>query len=158
MLTHFSTGGGLMGTENPKTRDAGSKIIVGGLFLQIIFFGTFVLAAVLFHRRVRKHMPTVSQTIPYARHLFALYSTSILIFVRSIVRVVEFLQGFDGFIYTHEVFLFVFDAVLMLTAMLIMNWIHPSEIKGLLKGGEMVIGLRIVKASEPRETTSGGDE
>lgn len=40
---------------------------------------------------------------------------------RSIVRVAEFVQGFGGEIYTHEVYLFVFDAVPMALVMLIFN-------------------------------------
>lgn len=60
--------------------------------------------------------------------MFSLYAVSILIFVRSIVRVVEFIQGFDGYIYSHEVFLYVFDATMMFVAMCIMNLVHPGEV------------------------------
>lgn len=60
--------------------------------------------------------------------MYALYAVSIAIFVRSIVRVVEFLQGYSGFIITHEAFLYVFDAVVMWGAMVTMNWIHPGQV------------------------------
>jgi hypothetical protein len=40
---------------------------------------------------------------------------------RSIVRVAEFVQGFEGEIYTHEVFLFLFDAIPMAAVMVIFN-------------------------------------
>jgi hypothetical protein len=45
---------------------------------------------------------------------------------RSIVRVVEFVQGFEGEIYTHEVFLFLFDALPMAAVMVIFNIWYPS--------------------------------
>lgn len=57
-----------------------------------------------------------------------LYLVSILIFVRSIVRVIEFIQGFDGHIFSHEVYLYIFDALIMCIAMVVMNVVHPYEI------------------------------
>lgn len=65
-----------------------------------------------------------------------MYIVSILIFVRSIVRVVEYLQGYDGYIITHEAFLYIFDGVVMFFAMIVMNWIHPSEVAACLRGGK----------------------
>jgi len=56
--------------------------------------------------------------------------------VRSIVRVVEYVQGYDGFIMSHEYFLYVFDSLVMWLAMLVMNWIHPSEVAAFLRGGK----------------------
>lgn len=53
---------------------------------------------------------------------------SILILIRSIVRVVEYLQGYDGYIMTHEVYLYIFDALVMFIAVVSMNWIHPGEV------------------------------
>jgi len=61
--------------------------------------------------------------------MHSLYIVSMLIFVRSIVRVVEYLQGFEGYILSHEVFLYLFDGVPMFLSMLTMNFIHPREVK-----------------------------
>jgi hypothetical protein len=47
---------------------------------------------------------------------------------RSIFRVVEYLQGNNGFLLRHEYFLYIFDALLMFIVMIIFNWIHPAEI------------------------------
>jgi hypothetical protein len=121
----------------------GEKIIVGGLFLQIIFFGVFVIAAAIFHVRIGKRPTSRSAAMPWRKHMFALYATSLLILIRSIFRAIEFLQGFDGYLLSHEVFIFIFDATLMLTAMIILNIIHPSEIKSLLHGGKSAHGLKL---------------
>ncbi len=143
-------GGGLMGSNDADNRATGSHLIVGGLFVQIVFFGCFIVTTVLFHIRLRRApaQSVLANRSPYFRHLIALYATSLLIFVRSIVRVIEFIQGFDGYIISHEVFVYVFDAVLMFAAMLIMNWIHPSEVKTLLTGGKMSRGLRLLDYPE----------
>jgi hypothetical protein len=56
--------------------------------------------------------------------------------VRSIFRVVEYLQGFSGYLLSHEVYLYVFDAVLMFCVMVIFNVVHPSEVVALVDGGK----------------------
>lgn len=68
--------------------------------------------------------------------MISLYLVSVLIFIRSIVRVVEYAQGNDGYIMTREVFLYIFDALVMWLAMITMNWVHPSEVAAYLRGGK----------------------
>ncbi|RDI87306.1 hypothetical protein Vi05172_g2872 [Venturia inaequalis] len=144
-------GGGLMASKKNSTRKLGTTVIEIGLGVQIAFFAVFVLAATIFHRRMRKTPTPRSLEIGWQRHMMALYSTSLLILVRSIFRLVEFSSGFDGPLLQHEVYLYVFDAALMLFVMLIMNWIHPSEIKSWLKGGKAAQGFRM---KTPNVTTA----
>jgi hypothetical protein len=150
-----AAGASLMANTNTDVRNKGSNIVVGGLFVQIIFFGGFVVTSLFFHRRALKK-PDI-QDMPYARHLFALYASSVLIFVRSIVRAAEFIQGFDGTVYTHEAYLYGFDAAPMFLCMVVFNWIHPSEINGLLKGGKAVRGLKMVSLSSVGGQTPEGN-
>ncbi|KAM7188456.1 RTA1 like domain containing protein [Naviculisporaceae sp. PSN 640] len=139
-----SGGAGLMSSKDMKTRDSGANIVVGGLFVQIVFFGGFVITSLVFHSRVKNRPTARSETVPYQRHLVALYLSSILIFSRSIVRAVGFIQGFFGYIISHEAFLYGFDCVLMLLVMVLFNWVHPSEIQSFLGGGEALRGLRVL--------------
>lgn len=53
--------------------------------------------------------------------------------VRSVFRLVEYLQGNNGFLLHHEIFLYIFDAVLIFMAMAIFNIFHPSELTHLLR-------------------------
>ena len=127
---------------NSNTTKVGQHLVVGGLFVQLIFFGGFLFVAVLFQIRIRK-APTpqsLSARIPWRKHLFALYAASVLILIRSTGRVIEFIEGNDGYILSHEWFLYLFDAVLMLAVMVVFNIIHPSEIKALLRGGKVSRG------------------
>jgi len=153
-----AAGASLMANTNPKTRDTGADIVVGGLFVQIVFFGGFVVTSLLFHRRVLKKPE--AEGLPYARHLFALYASSILMFVRSTVRAAEFIQGFGGTIFTHEAYLYGFDAAPMFLCMIVFNWIHPSEVNGLLRGGKAVRGLKLVSLSpsDPSGMNDDGEE
>lgn len=70
--------------------------------------------------------------------MLSLYIVSILILIRSLMRCIEFIQGYDGYIMTHEAFLYCFDAVPMFLAVVTMNVIHPGEVSSY---------LRVMKAS-----------
>lgn len=123
-----SSGGGLLASGSASSISTGKSVIVGGLFLQVIFFGLFVVAAAIFHVRMTQMPTPKSYALPWKKHMMSLYMVSILIFMRSILRVVEYLQGYSGYIITHEAFLYVFDALLMFSAMVTMLWIHPGEV------------------------------
>lgn len=48
------------------------------------------------------------------------------IYVRSIYRTIELLQGWDGFLITHEVYFVVLDGVMMVCAVFVFNLVHPG--------------------------------
>jgi hypothetical protein len=125
----------------------GEKLIIAGLFTQLSFFAIFVAIAGMFHYRLVNDKPlqkrissrserssatgssrAILDDVPWRRHLYILYIASGLIMVRSFFRVIEYLQGNAGYLLSHEVFLYVFDAALMLVVVVLFNWRHPSEI------------------------------
>lgn len=127
-----------MSHGSANTLVIGQWVIVAGLCIQLLFFGAFLLSSVLFHRRILKSPTSQSErTLQVQRDiwprdwrglLYACYVVSGLILVRSIYRLIEFAQGNDGYLIDHEVFLYVFDAVMMVIVMVIMNSFHPSAI------------------------------
>ena len=143
-----SAGGGLLAQGN----ESGNKIIIGGLVLQLLFFGFFMVSAAVFHRRMSANPTTkvMDMPLPWKKHLVALYTGSALILVRSLYRLIEYLQGgSSGYIVEHEWTLYVFDALLMLGTMLIFFWIHPSEIRALLRGGRALQGWTPLRVLVP---------
>lgn len=118
-----------MASTTASTATLGSRIILSGLVLQIIIFGFFVAVSVVFHIRLRATPTKQSRdrSSSWEKFMIILYTTSGFIMIRSIVRVAEFVGGFDGFIILHEVFLYVLDAVPMLAVMLIFNVVYPSS-------------------------------
>ncbi|RHZ43795.1 RTA1 domain-containing protein [Aspergillus thermomutatus] len=136
-----SAGAGIMVQSHSTTDRTGEHVIIGGLLVQIGFFCFFIVVAVLFQRRIDR-FPTpravsVSPPIPWRKHLFALYVTSFLILVRSVERFVEYAQGQEGGLISHEVYLFVFDGVPMLLVLVILVRVHPSEMNALLGRGRV---------------------
>ena len=56
----------------------------------------------------------------------ALYVASLFIMVRSMFRVVEYIQGRGGYLMSKEVWLYIFDGVLMFCVTVLFNVVHPS--------------------------------
>ena len=123
-------GGALLAGKKPDQITSGQHIIVAGLLIQVIFFGVFIITATIFHIRIRKvpSLRSADAGIPWMKHMRVLYTVSTFIMIRSILRVVEYIQGNDGYILRHEEFLYIFDGCLMLAVMALYNVIHPNEI------------------------------
>ncbi|KAH7024096.1 RTA1 like protein-domain-containing protein [Ilyonectria destructans] len=123
-------GGKLANAETPDARSQGENIIIGGLAVQIIFFGLFIVTTIIFHRRINAG-PTeksMTLTVPWRRLLTVLYVTSLLILIRSIFRVIEYVMGHDGVLQSKEVYIYLFDILLMSAVAVTFNWFHPSKI------------------------------
>jgi hypothetical protein len=115
---------------NQKSMTSGKHIVVLGLFLQIIFFGVFVVTSGLFHQRIVRSPTAESVSVPWQKYMYALYGASGLILVRSVFRIIEFTGGNDGTLASHEIYLYIFDGVLMLGVLVLFNLVHPGDIIG----------------------------
>ncbi|KAB8267833.1 RTA-like protein [Aspergillus minisclerotigenes] len=118
----------------------GENIVIAGLVIQILFFGFFIITCAVFHRRLTK-IPT-EQSIEldrsWRRHLCILYAVNLLVMIRSVFRLIEYAMGNDGYLLRHEAFLYVFDGVPILAAMILYIIVHPSSlIPSKLKGVEL---------------------
>ncbi|KAL5429894.1 hypothetical protein PMIN07_010500 [Paraphaeosphaeria minitans] len=122
----------MMGTAMQASGDAagvktGNTIVVAGLGVQLGAFAVFILSVVVFHRRLVLEPTEVSLEFKnWARSMWMLYAVSGLIVVRSSFRLVEFMSGSSGKLYNTEVYLYVFDASLMFTAVVITAAVHPG--------------------------------
>lgn len=136
-----ASGGGMMAMEGKA--DLGQNILLVGLFVQIVMFGLFVVVAVAFHVRYGR-MLAISGAygsgatggaspngIPWLKVLYMLYGVSLLIMVRSIFRVIEYILGQDGYPLNNQWTLFIFDSLLMfLVTALFFFMFHPNDMVG----------------------------
>ncbi|RDW68939.1 RTA1 domain-containing protein [Aspergillus mulundensis] len=135
-------GAGIMsaGSNSVDSYKTGENVTVAGLGVQLAFFGFFTVTCVVFHRRMRRNSTATAgaeekpngtlRGQSWESVLLALYTVSGLILVRSVFRLVEYIQGNDGYLISHEVFMYVFDAALMFLVMVVMNVWHPSGVLG----------------------------
>ncbi|KAL2380167.1 hypothetical protein RJZ90_004761 [Blastomyces dermatitidis] len=131
-----SLGGGIMSSGTKSNLSLGQKVIIVGLCIQLIFFGLFIIVSVIFHRRMAARPTTASLSIQvsWSKYLYSLYAVSVLIMIRSIFRIIEYIQGADGTLLSREFYLYIFDATLMWILMMVLNVMHPGVISELLKG------------------------
>ena len=129
-LTRAVGGGKLANAKTKSDRNTGQTIIIAGLCIQVAFFGLFIAVTCLFHYRITKAPTTRSNSlaVPWRSFIKALYGASIFIMIRSIFRVIEYVMGKDGELQSKEVYLYVFDALLMFSVAVLFNVYHPSRI------------------------------
>jgi cytochrome bd-type quinol oxidase subunit 2 len=120
-------GGAVNLTTKDKTAKLGENLIVVGLCMQLALLGFFFMTAAVFHKRLRKQ-PTIesSTTSVWKSTLYMIYAVSALIFFRSVFRVIEFLQGTDGYSLRNEWTLYVFDAAPMFVVTVVYFWWYPG--------------------------------
>lgn len=131
LLSLERTGGGILASaDDKKGNDLGRNVILVGLAIQIIFFSFFFVVTIAFHRRIRQD-PTPASTetrVPWITHIYVLYAVSALILVRSIFRVIEYAMGKDGVLVSNEVYIYIFDALLIFICVVTFNVWHPSRV------------------------------
>lgn len=126
-------GGGIQSAGTLDLYNIGEKIIIAGLLVQICVFGFFIVTSLLFHYRLHNN-PTeksLAGTVPWKRYLYVLYISSLIILIRSIFRVVEYLQGNRGYLISHEIFLYMFDTLLMAIVMAILGTWYVEHLQSL---------------------------
>lgn len=170
-----AVGGGMASVAASATpaRDtaAGTNIMVAGIVFQMAAITVFcALFAVFLKRTVRaaKKGGEVTPLSARVKVLVVATTASIaFIYVRSIYRTIELLEGWDGYLITHEVYFVVLDGAMMVCAVAVFNLVHPGWF---LVGGDDVRGGRggkkmseVEMESRPFSTAStveagGGEE
>ncbi|THY80686.1 RTA1-domain-containing protein [Aureobasidium pullulans] len=108
----------------------GKAMVIVGLVLQVLSFGLFIVTAVIFHRRLVANMARrVERDIDWLGIMRMLYTVSGLIMIRSIFRLVEYSEGMDGYIMSHEWTAYLFDAVPMIAVTGIYFLKFPAQLR-----------------------------
>jgi hypothetical protein len=146
-------GGAIIAQQTASPYNTGRLIIIVGLGIQVLFFGLFLITSAVLHVRLNRTPTTISQQLAWKKHLYALYTSSALILIRSIYRLIEYLEDAGGYLITHEAFIYVFDALLMLVVMIVFFWVHPSMIQALIRGKGKAIkhGFRVVQLNKSED-------
>ncbi|KAL3468547.1 RTA1 like protein-domain-containing protein [Aspergillus heterothallicus] len=138
------TSGNGTSQEDIDTFNRGRNLALGGVILQIIAFGIFTIAAIRFNFTSKRFGSGVPEPL-HAQDEFAMTMqdkprktdwpvllrvvniATGMILIRSIYRMVEFTEGYGGYINTHEWPFYVFDAVPIFPVVALFVWWHPSE-------------------------------
>ncbi|OKL58806.1 hypothetical protein UA08_05739 [Talaromyces atroroseus] len=113
----------LIGTALPASGDASAialskKILLAGLIFQVICLAFFEVIAWVAQRRIKNRGPPISGIVGKWQYYFLAVQVAILaLIVRNLYRAIEFGTGEDGYVSKHEVFIYIFDAFLMLLSL-----------------------------------------
>ncbi|CAI7609549.1 unnamed protein product [Penicillium glandicola] len=130
-LAQCAGGGFISSAKTASKLTLGKNIIIAGLFIQIAFFGFFLVTAGVFHYRLWACRDCISKSairVPWVKCFFVLYTASVFIMIRSIFRAIEYITGTNGPLMSTEVYLYVFDAALMFLTMVTFNIFSPKSL------------------------------
>ncbi|CAK7225372.1 hypothetical protein SEUCBS140593_005882 [Sporothrix eucalyptigena] len=121
----------LPASGDPSSIALSKKVLLGGLITQVVALSFFILTCWHAHEQIKRRpdyeLP-VDPSISWQNHFRALELVTAILILRSVVRAIEFLQGEDGFVASHEVFIYVFDALLVFLIMLVFLILHPGRL------------------------------
>ncbi|KAH8698919.1 RTA1 like protein-domain-containing protein [Talaromyces proteolyticus] len=129
-------GAGVQITGDAKVMSIGRHVVLGGLIFSLVIFGLFVLVALKFHRRLAAS-PTniVIQTpeVSWKRYMWVMYAACLALSIRNLFRTIQFgtAKGISSGqkkdpLGQYEVFIYVFDAFLMVIVILTLSIYHPG--------------------------------
>ncbi|KAN0102064.1 RTA1 domain containing protein [Hyaloscypha variabilis] len=131
-LTQSGGGAILANAKTSSKQKLGQWVVVAGLGIQMLFMGTFVAVMWVWNKRLLRRPTRSSRRLEgsWKSMLGALYVASVLILGRSAYRVVEYLQGQNGWFMMREWALYVFDASATWVVMWILWVRHPAVMFG----------------------------
>ncbi|KAF4969834.1 hypothetical protein FSARC_2992 [Fusarium sarcochroum] len=123
--------GMLVNAESKSSQTNGKNIVLGGLGLQVVIFLVFVVCAVVFHVRIvsKDLLKTINPKLELVPMMAVLYICSVLVMFRNIFRLIEYEQGKDGYLQSHEWPAYVLDVFFMAIIMfLTLGW-YGADLK-----------------------------
>ncbi|KAF9904615.1 hypothetical protein EC991_002545 [Linnemannia zychae] len=122
--------------KNPSIANIGDKLFLTGVCAQGVSYGLFtvLLSDTLIRLLGERHKAGLNQPRRSCMGLEqntsiivgGLYFSSIFIIIRSVYRIIEFVQGHQGYLISNEVFMFVLDAVPLVFAIGIWAIVWPT--------------------------------
>jgi hypothetical protein len=113
-------------------QDLGKKVVLTGLFCQLLFFGFFLIIAVIFDRRMASS--SIRYSIPkYGKQtwralLRLLFVAAVIIIARCVYRIVSFSGGSKGTLMKHEVWMYVGDSAPMFIMQTMFLFVHVGNV------------------------------
>lgn len=122
-------GAALIGSaeSNQKSPKVPNDILLAGLAFQTFAFTIFLTLLGMFVFTLYRDLDFCSASTQKAPFIFALGSTSLLVFLRTIFRLAETSQGVFGYLSSHEVFFGMLEFTPVVIGVWIMVIWHPGR-------------------------------
>lgn len=128
-------GGGVAAAQTGGTADTGRWIMVAGIIFQVIVLTTFIFMFMYVHYKIQfkgseedwdpnylrqRQRPLFKYWIP------AVYVSLLFLEIRSIYRIVELAEGWDGELTTTQGYFLVLDGLMIFLGMLALTVVYPG--------------------------------
>ncbi|KAK2813271.1 hypothetical protein FQN49_008310 [Arthroderma sp. PD_2] len=135
-------GGGISSTAGDDDRsqaDLGKNIMIAGLIIQVVTLTIFMGLATDFALRTQSRIRAIGSAAldssyshlrassQFKFFLMALAVSTLCIYVRSIYRIAELSEGWDGPLLSNEGLFIGMESVLVIISVLVLNAFHPSR-------------------------------
>jgi len=136
----------------------GTNTMVAGILFQLATMVVFVGFMLDFLRRaIRMEKPGNTNRV-----IMAMSLSILTIFIRSIYRSIELLQGWKGYLITHERYFVALDAAMMVIACGVYNVVDPAVLLPKVHVKDVVVDeddeVRVVNDEEVEVKSSVGDD
>ena len=135
-----AAGGGLASTASHQNKDpsVGNNIMIAGLAIQVVTLLLFIILCADFAVKTLRRMRQMGQAALDPKHaklraswsfqgfLCALTIATIGIFIRSVYRVAELSDGWEGELIKNQTLFIVLEGVMVILAVLVLNAFHPG--------------------------------
>ncbi|KAJ7732672.1 RTA1-domain-containing protein [Mycena metata] len=132
-------GGGLAASANtPSGAQLGANIMLAGIVFQFVAIIVYTTCAVEFLRRYAHDLPARGQTsldarktplTPHLRSMIgALAFSTLVLFIRSVYRIIELSGGWSGPVILTQKYFLAFDGAMIVLAIYTMNIFHPGRL------------------------------
>ncbi|KAI5781921.1 RTA1 like protein-domain-containing protein [Geopyxis carbonaria] len=130
-----ATGGGIASVtsqngEDPKT---GNDIMVAGLAFQVFTLALFMCLCAEYTWRVVRSgrqldamYAQLRGSLKFKGFLGSLVLSTVCIMIRSVYRLIEMSQGWEGELIRNETYFFVLEGIMVVLAVLVLNVFHPG--------------------------------
>lgn len=126
------------------------------MVIQMLVFGCFILVAYKVNANLKDKDDLENvKWQPFVRFLFF---ASFCITLRNLVRVIEYAEGTSGYVASHDAFIYVFDALLMLGVIVGMLSYHPGRLSRSMKKKEKLGEQSLITDAEEVKPREEGDE
>ena len=124
-------GGGLAASETNKNKSTrpGASMMASGIILQLISMSVFVVLFLTFVYRTKAVSIENAGSVTANPVLLWLFATGVsisFVYIRCVYRTIELLQGWDGYLISHEGFFLGLDASVMVIAIGVYIVLDPS--------------------------------
>ncbi|KAJ5593682.1 hypothetical protein N7537_010586 [Penicillium hordei] len=140
-------GSAAQASGNAEGMETGIHLVLGGLGFQLVAFLCFIAMSAVLQIRLQSSPtePSARFFVSWKNHMWALYLVSVLVFVRSLYRFIEFAAGAGTIMVNSEVCLYLFDASLFFLVAVCLAVVHPAS---LIKSIAVKQGERLIRDSE----------